>query len=133
MARIGIMTCSNATQDLGCSSVSCLADLRKRRGMFKEYPADEPLDLVEELRQPLDLVDDDYPIVWAQLLLEPPGITRQREVGSGVEEVVDPVPLHCLRHQEALARLPWPEEEVRLLREQRGEIEYPGDGRVSCR
>jgi predicted metal-binding protein len=46
MARIGILTCSNATQDLGCSSVSCLADLRKRRGMFKEYPAGEPLDLV---------------------------------------------------------------------------------------
>ncbi|NTW60295.1 MAG: CGGC domain-containing protein [Nitrospirae bacterium] len=46
MARIGILTCSNATQDLGCSSVSCLADLRKRRGTFKEYPADEPLDLV---------------------------------------------------------------------------------------
>jgi len=46
MARIGILTCSNATQDLGCSSVSCLADLRKRRGMFKEHPADEPLDLV---------------------------------------------------------------------------------------
>jgi predicted metal-binding protein len=46
MPRIGILTCSNATQDLGCSSVSCLADLRKRRGMFKEYPAEEPLDLV---------------------------------------------------------------------------------------
>jgi len=46
MARIGILTCSNTTQDLGCSSVSCLADLRKRRGQFKAYPADEPLDLV---------------------------------------------------------------------------------------
>ncbi|GAB6266895.1 MAG: hypothetical protein STSR0001_23430 [Methanothrix sp.] len=46
MARIGILTCSNATQDLGCSSVSCLADLRKRRGAFASYPADEPLDLV---------------------------------------------------------------------------------------
>lgn len=46
MARIGILTCSNATQDLGCSSVSCLADLRKRKGTFREYPADEPLDLV---------------------------------------------------------------------------------------
>lgn len=45
MARIGILTCSNATQDLGCSSVSCLADLRKRRGAFAEYPGDEPLDL----------------------------------------------------------------------------------------
>jgi predicted metal-binding protein len=46
MARIGILTCSNATQDLGCSSASCLADLRKRLGTFAAYPAAEPLDLV---------------------------------------------------------------------------------------
>ena len=46
MARIGILTCSNATQDLGCSSAVCLADLRKRKGTFKTYPADEPLNLV---------------------------------------------------------------------------------------
>ncbi len=45
MARIGILTCSNATQDLGCSSASCLADLRKRRGTFAAYPAEEPLNL----------------------------------------------------------------------------------------
>ena len=25
--RIGILTCSSATQDLGCSSVSCLNDV----------------------------------------------------------------------------------------------------------
>ncbi len=46
MARIGILTCSNATQDLGCSSASCLSDFRKRRGAFNEYPKDKPLDLV---------------------------------------------------------------------------------------
>lgn len=46
MARIGILTCSNATQDLGCSSASCLADLRKRKGAFADYPEKEPLDLV---------------------------------------------------------------------------------------
>lgn len=46
MARIGILNCSNATQELGCSSASCLADLRKRRGAFAGYPANEPLDLV---------------------------------------------------------------------------------------
>lgn len=46
MARIGILTCSNATQDLGCSSVSCLSDLRKRRGSFADYPENESLDLV---------------------------------------------------------------------------------------
>src|SRR5512140_433413 len=46
MARIGILTCSNATQDLGCSSTSCLADFRKRKGTFAEYPIDKPLDLI---------------------------------------------------------------------------------------
>ncbi len=46
MARIGILTCSNATQDLGCASTICLSDLRKRKGTFAEYPADKPLDLV---------------------------------------------------------------------------------------
>lgn len=43
MAKIGIMTCSNATQDLGCSSASCLADFRKRKGSFAAYPEDEKI------------------------------------------------------------------------------------------
>lgn len=46
MAKIGILTCSNATQDLGCSSVSCLANFRKRQGTFGDYPDDEALTLV---------------------------------------------------------------------------------------
>lgn len=43
MAKIGIMTCSNATQELGCSSVSCLADFRKRNGSFAEYPEEDKI------------------------------------------------------------------------------------------
>ncbi|MEW6658815.1 MAG: CGGC domain-containing protein [Thermodesulfobacteriota bacterium] len=46
MARIGIITCLNCTQDANCAAVVCLADLRKRRGFFEKYPKDEPLDLV---------------------------------------------------------------------------------------
>ena len=46
MPRIGILTCSNATQDMGCSSASCLADLRKRKGAFADYPPNESLDLI---------------------------------------------------------------------------------------
>lgn len=46
MARIGILTCSNCTQDSNCASVVCLGDLRKRRGFFEAYPKDEPLDLI---------------------------------------------------------------------------------------
>lgn len=46
MARIGIINCSNCTRDLNCASVVCLGDMRKRKGFFQEYPAEEKLDLV---------------------------------------------------------------------------------------
>ena len=46
MARIGILTCSNCTQDTNCASVVCLGDMRKRRGFFEQYSKDEPLDLI---------------------------------------------------------------------------------------
>ncbi|MBC8413430.1 MAG: CGGC domain-containing protein [Nitrospira sp.] len=46
MPRIGILTCSSATQDLGCSSVSCLKSMRERIGGFERYKEDDELDLV---------------------------------------------------------------------------------------
>lgn len=46
MARIAIINCANCTQDLDCASVVCLADFKKRRGFFRNYPWDEALDLV---------------------------------------------------------------------------------------
>ena len=52
MAKIGILTCSNATQDLGCSSVSCLSDFRKRKGAFANYPQDEKLTLMGMINCP---------------------------------------------------------------------------------
>ncbi len=44
--RIGILTCSAATQESACSSVSCLHDLRKRKGAFSKYDSGESLDLI---------------------------------------------------------------------------------------
>lgn len=46
MARIGIVTCSNCTQDANCASVVCLGDLRKRRGLFRQYDEDDTLELI---------------------------------------------------------------------------------------
>ena len=46
MARIGILTCSNSTQEANCALVVCLGDLRKRRGFFEGYSKNEPLDLI---------------------------------------------------------------------------------------
>ena len=46
MARIGILTCSNCTQDTNCASVVCLGDMRKRRGFFERYSNEEQVDLI---------------------------------------------------------------------------------------
>lgn len=46
MARIGILTCSNCTQETNCASVVCLGDMRKRRAFFERYPKEAPLDLI---------------------------------------------------------------------------------------
>ena len=46
MARIGILTCSNCTQETNCASVVCLGDMRKRKGFFDSYPDNEPLELI---------------------------------------------------------------------------------------
>ena len=46
MARIGILTCSNCTQETNCAAVVCLGDMRKRRGFFERYRNDEKLDLI---------------------------------------------------------------------------------------
>lgn len=46
VARIGIITCSNCTQEANCASVVCLGDMRKRQGYFERYPAEEPLHLI---------------------------------------------------------------------------------------
>ena len=46
MARIGIINCSNCAQEANCSSIVCLADMRKREGFFNRYSHKEPLDLV---------------------------------------------------------------------------------------
>jgi len=41
--RIGIMTCSNITQDLGCAAPICLKGLRARGGKFARYDDDVEL------------------------------------------------------------------------------------------
>ena len=46
MARIGVLTCSNCTQDTNCASVVCLGDMRKKRGLFERYSNETKLELI---------------------------------------------------------------------------------------
>lgn len=46
MAIIGILNCSNCTQETNCAAVVCLGDMRKRRGFFERYKNEKSLDLV---------------------------------------------------------------------------------------
>jgi len=44
--KLGIVFCSNSTQDLDCFSIRCLEHFDKRLGSFHDYPQDTPLCLV---------------------------------------------------------------------------------------
>ena len=46
MARIGILNCSNCTQETNCAAVVCLGDMRKRKGFFERYKDEKSLDLI---------------------------------------------------------------------------------------
>ena len=37
MKKVGILTCSNTTQDLGCSSFKCLESVYSNGGEFKRH------------------------------------------------------------------------------------------------
>ena len=37
MAKVGILTCSNSTQNVGCSSFKCIEDIYENRGEFERY------------------------------------------------------------------------------------------------
>ncbi len=40
MEKIGILTCTNTTQDVGCSSMACFNDFNAQSGEFKRYETD---------------------------------------------------------------------------------------------
>jgi len=46
MAKIGILGCESVNTEMNCVMIGCLGNLRGREGSFKDYPEDEPLDLV---------------------------------------------------------------------------------------
>jgi predicted metal-binding protein len=46
MPKIGILACKSVTNEMNCVMIGCLGNLRGRQGSFKDYPEEEPLDLV---------------------------------------------------------------------------------------
>ena len=60
-----------------------------------------------------------------ELLRDPARVVAQGKVGGVLEKVVDPHAREFPPREEALTGLPQPKQKVRLLREQRGQIERP--------
>ncbi len=46
MPKVGILACESVTNEMNCVMIGCLGNLRSRQGSFKDYPEEEPLDLV---------------------------------------------------------------------------------------
>ena len=45
MPKVGMLGCES-TSEMNCVMIGCLGNLRDREGFFKDYPKEEPLDLV---------------------------------------------------------------------------------------
>jgi len=58
MARIGILPCSNCTQDSNCASVVCLGEMRRRKGFFERYPKKSVKELLCQTLAPMQTMSD---------------------------------------------------------------------------
>src|SRR6266540_4602187 len=68
---------------------------------------DETVDLIEECGQPLNLINDDDPVLRRQFLREAGRILTERQIDRTVKEVVDPHARQRVCNQKAFARLAW--------------------------
>lgn len=102
---------------------------RARSGEHEAHAAllDEPVHLVEEDRQLLDLVDDDQPILRRQLLPEATGALAERQEHLGIEQVVDLGSRQGVADQRRLAGLAGSQQEQRFPRREARQIEGAGD------
>jgi hypothetical protein len=76
---------------------------------------DQTVDLIEQGREPLDLIDDHNAIFGPQLFRQALRALAQPKIHGTIQEIVDPRPLHAMSNQETFAGLPWSQKEVRLL------------------
>ena len=108
------------------------ARARPRQQELDPALLDQTVDLVQEFRQTLDLVDDDDAVGGREFLGDAPRLLAQGEIGRMVEEVIEPHAWERVADQETLSRLPGSEQEVRLLPNQPREIEGALDESFEC-
>ena len=70
---------------------------------------------VEQVRDPLNFVNDNYLILWRQFLFEATGILTQRQVRNGIEQVVDVHAPQRMANEGTFAGLSRPKQEMRLF------------------
>jgi hypothetical protein len=86
---------------------------------------DEAMNLVEKVRQALNLVNHDDTILRCQFLTDSTGVSAERQINGRIEKIVDPGVGERMANQECLARLPRPEKKIGLLFQKGGQVKYP--------
>jgi len=86
---------------------------------------DEAVNFIEKVRQALNLVNDDDLILSCQFLTNSTGVPAERQVNGCIEKIVDSGVGERMANQESFARLPRPENEIRLLLQEGGQVKDP--------
>ena len=89
------------------------------------------MDFVQQLRQPLNLVNYHHRIARREFLHDPAGILAQSQVRCSVKQIVDSHIRERLADEKGLARLSRSKQEVRLLLNEPREVEDPLHGGFS--
>jgi hypothetical protein len=86
---------------------------------------DEPVNLVQQVRQALNLVNDDDAILRCQFLANTAGILTQSQINRTVEKIIDSGADEGMANQEGLACLPRPKKEIRLFLQESRQVKDP--------
>ena len=87
----------------------------------------ETVHLVQQFRQPLDLVNHDDSVFRAKLLSHAPRILTESQDRRSVQEIVDTRAAQCVLNEKCLARLSRPQQKVGFFLQKGRQIQYAFD------
>jgi hypothetical protein len=82
---------------------------------------------MQEVGQPLNLIDDHKAVVWSQFLTQSAGIPTEAQVNACVEQIVHANTAKIVHNQRCFSSLAGPEKEVGFLAEESARGKKPWD------
>jgi len=94
------------------------------------FPANKAVHFVQQLRQTLDLIDDDDFVFGGKFLCDARRILAEGKINRVIQQVVGTGVAQRMLDEKPLAGLPWTEKKMRFLLQERGQVRQALDHRT---